>query len=278
MSVPVRMGRSWAGRAGLLLAASLAVLPALAAALLPFDPSTMDLGRAWVGPSAAHPLGCDGLGRDVAARLIAGTGTSLAIAGTALALAVGLGTLLGGAGGWIGGRVDAAALRVADLLHGFPELSLAIVASALLGPGTGAMVLTLAIAALPPQLRWCRALALSQRTAEHVAAAQALGAGPVHMLRNHLLPACAVPVAARAALTAGPAIVTEATLSGLGLGVQEPDLSLGTLIRDGLADLRGGPHLIVSTTLTVAAIAVTLTLLADALRHALDPRTMTVKL
>ena len=277
MSLLARMGRSWAGRAALLLAASLAVLPALAAALLPLDSSTMALDRAWTGPSAAHPLGCDGLGRDVAARLIAGTGTSLAIAGMALALAVGLGALLGGAAGWIGGRVDAAVLRLADLLHGFPELSLAIVASALLGPGTAAMVLTLAIAALPPQLRWCRALALSHRTADHVAAAQALGTGPIHMLRHHLLPACAAPVAARAALTAGPAIVTEATLSGLGLGVQEPDLSLGTLIRDGLADLHGGPHLIVSTTLTVAAIAVTLTLLADALRHALDPRTMTFK-
>lgn len=277
MSLPARMGRSWAGCAGLLLAVSLAVLPALAAALLPLDPSAMDLGRTWAAPSAAHPLGCDGLGRDVAARLIAGTGTSLAIAGTALTLAVGLGALLGGMAGWIGGRVDAAVLRIADLLHGFPELSLAILASALLGPGMGAMVLTLAAAALPAQLRWCRALALSQRTADHAVAARALGAGPVHMLRHHLLPALAVPVATRAALTAGPAIVTEATLSGLGLGVQEPDLSLGTLIRDGLADLRGGPHLIVSTTLTVAAVAVTLTLLADALRHARDPWTRAVK-
>lgn len=264
--------RSLAGRAGLLLAAALAVSLALAALLLPLDPSAMDLGRAWTGPTAAHPLGCDGLGRDVAARLIAGTGTSFALAGLALGLAVGLGFALGGAAGWIGGRADAVVLRLADLLHGFPELSLAIVASALLGPGTTAMVLTLALAALPSQVRWCRALALSHRTAEHVRASTALGAGPLHAVRRHLLPAVAGPVAIRAALSFGPVMVAEATLSGLGLGIQEPAVSLGTLIRDGLADLRGAPHLIAATTVTVAAIALAVNLLAEGLREGLDPR------
>lgn len=266
------MARSFAGRAGLLLAAALAVLLALAALLLPLDPSAMDLGRAWAGPSSAHPLGCDGLGRDVAARLIAGMGTSFAIAGLALGLAVGLGFALGGTAGWIGGRVDAAVLRLADLLHGFPELSLAIVASALLGPGTEAVVLTLALAAWPSQVRWCRALTLSNRTAEHVAAAAALGAEPLHTVLHHFLPAVAGPVAIRAALSIGPIMVAEATLSGLGLGIQEPSVSLGTLIRDGLADLRGAPHLIAATTVTVAAIALALNLLAEGLREGLDPR------
>ena len=263
---------SLAGRAGLLLAAALAVPLALAALLLPLDPSAMDLGRTWAGPSAAHPLGCDGLGRDVAARLIAGTGTSFAIAGLALGLAVALGFAVGGAAGWIGGRTDAVVLRLADLLHGFPELSLAIVASALLGPGTEAMVLTLALAAWPSQVRWCRALALSNRTAEHVSAATALGAGPLHTVRHDLLPAVAGPVAIRAALSIGPVMVAEATLSGLGLGIQEPAVSLGTLIRDGLADLRAAPHLIAATTVTVAAIALAINLLAESLREGLDPR------
>ncbi|UKJ77916.1 ABC transporter permease [Azospirillum brasilense] len=264
--------RSFTGRAGLLLAAALAVPLALAALLLPLDPSAMDLGQAWAGPSAAHPLGCDGLGRDVAARLIAGTGTSFAIAGLALALAVGLGVASGGVAGWIGGRTDAAVLRLADLLQGFPELSLAIVASALLGPGTEAMVLTLALAAWPSQVRWCRAQALTNRTAEHVRAAAALGAGPLHTVRRHLLPAVAGPVAIRAALSIGPVMVAEATLSGLGLGIQEPAVSLGTLIRDGLADLRDAPHLIAATTVTVAAIALAVNLLAEGLREGLDPR------
>ncbi|WP_454020625.1 ABC transporter permease [Azospirillum sp. Marseille-Q6669] len=264
--------RSCAGRAGLLLAAALAVLLALAALLLPLDPSAMDLGQAWAEPSAAHPLGCDGLGRDVAARLIAGTGTSAAIAGLALALAVGLGVASGGVAGWVGGRTDAVVLRLADLLQGFPELSLAIVAAALLGPGTEAMVLTLALAAWPSQVRWCRALALSNRTAEHVRASAALGAGPLHTVRRHLLPAVAGPVAIRAALSIGPVMVAEATLSGLGLGIQEPAVSLGTLIRDGLADLRDAPHLIAATTVTVAAIALAINLLAEGLREGLDPR------
>ncbi|RIV97959.1 ABC transporter permease [Azospirillum brasilense] len=264
--------RSPAGRAGLLLAASLAVPLALAVLLLPLDPSTMDLGQAWAGPSADHPLGCDGLGRDVAARLIAGTGTSFAIAGLSLALAVGLGVASGGVAGWIGGRTDAAVLRLADLLHGFPELSLAIVASALLGPGTEAVVLTLALAAWPSQVRWCRALALSNRTAEHVRAATALGAGPLHTVGHHLLPAVAGPVAIRAALSIGPVMVAEATLSGLGLGIQEPSVSLGTLIRDGLTNLRDAPHLIAATTVTVAVIALAVNLLAEGLREGLDPR------
>ncbi|AWK85706.1 ABC transporter permease [Azospirillum thermophilum] len=272
MTAPARLGRSTPGRAGLLLAALLLGLPAVAATLLPLDPSAMDLGRAWAGPSAAHPLGCDGLGRDVAARLIAGTGASLAIAGLALVLAVGLGFTLGGVAGWIGGRADAMVLRLADLLHGFPDLSLAIVAAALLGPGVEAMVLTLALAAWPSQVRWCRALVLSLRTAEHMAAAKALGAGPAHSMRHHLLPAMAGPIAIRAALSLGPVIVMEATLSALGLGVQEPAVSLGTLIRDGLADLHGGPHLIAATTVTVAAIALAVNLLAEGLRDGLDPR------
>lgn len=272
MTAFARLKRSALGRAGLLLAAALLVLPAAAATLLPLDPFAMDFGRAWAEPSAAHPLGCDGLGRDVAARLIAGTGVSLAIAAAALGLAVGLGVMLGGAAGWIGGRVDAVVLRLADLLHGFPDLSLAIVAAALLEPGIEAMVLTLALAAWPSQVRWCRALALSHRSAEHMAAASALGAGPAHMVRHHLLPAMAGPVAIRAALSLGPIIVAEATLSALGLGVQDPAVSLGTLIRDGLADLRGGPHLIVATTLTVAAIALAVNLLAESVHGGLGPQ------
>lgn len=134
------------------------------------------------------------------------------------------------------------------------------------------MVLTLALAAWPSQVRWCRALVLSHRTAEHMAAASALGAGPAHTMRHHLLPAIAGPIAIRAAMSLGPVIVTEATLSALGLAVQDPAVSLGTLIRDGLADLRGGPHLIVATTLTVAAIALAVNLPAESLRDGLDLR------
>ncbi|MBK3735204.1 ABC transporter permease subunit, partial [Azospirillum brasilense] len=207
-----------------------------------------------------------------APRLRAGTDSLCARAGVSRAVGGVRGAAWGGVAGCVGGRTGAVGLRLADVLLGGPELSLAIVAAALLGPGTEAMVLTLALAAWPSQVRWCRALALSNRTAEHVRAAAALGAGPRHTIGRHLLPAVAGPVAIRAALSIGPVMVAEATLSGLGLGIQEPAVSLGTLIRDGLADLREAPHLIAATTVTVAAIALAVNLLAEGLREGLDPR------
>ena len=252
----------------------LAVLAALVLgplALAP-DAGAIDLGLAWQAPSPAHPCGRDGLGRDVLARLLAGGATSLALAGLALIVAGGLGVAAGALAAWCDGVVGALAMRLADLMLGCPELCLALATALLVGPGPAAVAIALGLAWWPGLARLTRSLVLSQLREAHLRAAHALGASPGRLLCRHLLPHIAGPLAVRAALSVGPLIVGEATLSFLGLGVQEPAVSWGTLIRDGLIGLHDGPHLILATTTAAFVLALGFTLLADGLRDALDPR------
>jgi peptide/nickel transport system permease protein len=252
---------------GMLLAAMV-----LSGLLLPLDLSGFDLSRAWDGPSPDHPCGRDGLGRDLLARLLVGTGTSLGIAMASLGIALVLGAGLGGLAGWCGGWVDAVVMRGVDLLMGVRELALAIVVAVVIGPGSTAIILILGLGCAPPLIRFVRSLALVQSGQAHVLAATALGASPYRVFITHILPNIMGPVVVRSAAIVGPLVQAEAALSFLGIGVQDPAPSLGTLVRDGLSGLRSGPHLIVATTAVVFLVALTFTLLADELRDAGDPR------
>ena len=240
--------------------------------VLPLHLSGFDLGRAWAGPSPDHPCGLDGLGRDLLARLLVGTGTSLGIAVAALGLALALGLGFGSLAGWCGGWVDALIMRSVDVLMGVRELALAMVVAVLIGPGGSAIIVILGVGCSPLLVRLVRSLVVVQRGQTHVLAATALGAPPLHILLTHILPNIAGPIAARSAAIIGPLVQAEAAFSFLGIGIQDPFPSLGTLVRDGLAGLRSGPHLIIAATAMIFLVALTFTLIADELRDALDPR------
>jgi ABC-type dipeptide/oligopeptide/nickel transport system permease subunit len=240
--------------------------------LAPYDYGDTDLLAVWAEPSRAHVLGGDALGRDVLSRLIVGARVSLAIAVSVLALTLTVGTLAGMVAGYFGGWTDTVLMRGADIVFAFPELILAILVAAMLGPGTPTVVVALAIVWWPGIARLTRSLTLALRTELFVDAAVVSATRPMRILVRHVLPNILPPLIVRASIGVGFIVMAEATLSFLGIGVQEPLPTWGGMIRDGLVALRTEPYLALSASAALGVTIVGFNLLGDGLRDLLDPR------
>ena len=240
--------------------------------LTPYPYEDTDLLAVWAEPSPAHLLGGDALGRDVLSRLIVGARISLLVAVSVLALTLTVGTLAGMVAGYFGGWVDALLMRTADVVFAFPELILAIVVAAMLGPGTRTVIVALAIVWWPGIARLTRSLTLALRTELFVDAAVVSGTRPLTILLRHVLPNVVPPLIVRASIGVGFIVMAEATLSFLGIGVQEPLPTWGGMIRDGLVALRTEPYLALSASAALGLTIVGFNLLGDGLRDLLDPR------
>jgi ABC-type dipeptide/oligopeptide/nickel transport system permease subunit len=232
--------------------------------LAPHRYQATDLLAVWAEPSRDHVLGGDALGRDVLSRLIVGARISLLVAGSVLGLTLTVGVVAGMVAGYFGGWVDALLMRVADIVFAFPELILAIVVAAMLGPGTRTVIVAIA--------RLTRSLTLAIRTELFVDAAIVSGTRPVTILLRHVLPNVVPPLIVRASIGVGFIVMAEATLSFLGIGVQEPLPTWGGMIRDGLVALRTEPYLALSASAALGVTIVGFNLLGDGLRDILDPR------
>jgi ABC-type dipeptide/oligopeptide/nickel transport system permease subunit len=240
--------------------------------LAPYRFDDTDLLAVWAEPSRAHLLGGDALGRDVLSRLMVGARISLLVAVSVLALTLTVGTAAGMAAGYFGGWVDALLMRGADIVFAFPELILAIVVAAMLGPGTRTVIVALAIVWWPGIARLTRSLTLGLRTELFVDAAVVSGTRPLAILLRHVLPNVMPPLIVRASIGVGFIVMAEATLSFLGIGVQEPLPTWGGMIRDGLVSLRTEPYLALSASGALGVTIVGFNLLGDGLRDILDPR------
>ena len=245
---------------------------ALLGPLLAGRANQVDLPRILAPPSAALPLGADDLGRPVLARLAAGAGTSLAVGFGVVLVSAAVGALLGGVAGFAGGWVDLVIVRVIDVFLAFPGILLAIALAGILGPGLGNVVIALAVVSWVGYARLLRAQVLSLRSRDHVLAARALGAGPTRILLRHLLPLAAAPLIVEATFGVAGAVVAEAGLSFLGLGVQPPAASWGTMIRDGVSHMLTAPHLVAAPGAALALVVLAVNLLGDRLRDRLDVR------
>jgi peptide/nickel transport system permease protein len=254
----------------------LVLLAWMGAALLgPFlagSANRVDLPRILAPPSATLPLGADDLGRPVLARLAAGAGTSLAVGFGVVALSVAVGTLLGGIAGFAGGWVDLVIVRLIDVFLAFPGILLAIALAGILGPGLANVVIALAVVSWVGYARLVRAQVLSLRQRDHVLAARALGARPARILLRHLLPLAAAPLIVEATFGVAGAVVAEAGLSFLGLGVQPPAASWGSMIRDGVSHMLTAPHLVAAPGVALMLVVLAVNLLGDRLRDRLDVR------
>jgi ABC-type dipeptide/oligopeptide/nickel transport system permease subunit len=206
--------------------------------LAPYRYEDTDLLAVWAEPSRAHLLGGDALGRDVLSRLIVGARISLLVAVSVLALTLTVGTIAGMVAGYFGGWGDTLLMRGADIVFAFPELILAIVVAAMLGPGTRTVIVALAIVWWPGIARLTRSLTLALRTELFVDAAIVSGTRPLTIIVRHVLPNVVPPLIVRASIGVGFIVMAEATLSFLGIGVQEPLPTWGGMIRDGLVALR----------------------------------------
>ncbi len=251
------------------------LLPAamlLAALVHGADGHAVDLDAVLAGASFAHPFGCDELGRDVLARLAEGLRLSLFV-GVAVVLCGGsLGVMLGITSAWLGGRADALLMRLADIVLSFPGILLAIALAAMLGPGVENLIMALVAVGWVGFARLARAQVLSLKSASFVEAAIASGSGFFYIAGRHLLPNIAAPLLIEASFGLAAVMIGEAGLSFLGVGVQPPDASLGTMIREGTRLMLVSPSLVLLPGAALFLVVMAVNILGDALRDVLDVR------
>jgi len=250
-----------------------AVLAALAGPVLtPYDPAAQELSRRLEGPSWAHPFGLDELGRDILSRLLSGARISLMVGIAVVSVSSVVGMLLGSIAGYFGGLVDDLISRVVDILMAFPGILLAIALVAVLGPSLTNVVLALSIIGWVGYARLVRGQAMRAREFEFVQAARALGAGAPRVVLRHVLPTAFPSVVVQATLGMAGSIIAEAALSFLGLGVQPPTPSWGTMLDAGRSHLFDAPHLTIFPGLAIAALVLGFNFLGDGLRDRVDPK------
>src|SRR6516225_6512996 len=254
-------------RIGTFIVVGAALLALLGPSMTPFDPAAQTLPLRLARPSAAHPFGLDELGRDILARVLAGARISFLVGLTVVFVSASVGTLLGAAAGYFGGLLDDAISRVIDVLLAFPGLLLAIALVAVLGPSLANVLVALTIIGWVGYARLVRG-----RELDYVQAARAQGAGVARILWRHVIPAALPAVVVQATLGMAGAIVSEAALSFLGLGVQPPTPSWGTMLNGGRAHLLDAPHLTVFPGLAIAILVLGFNFLGDGLRDLTDPK------
>jgi peptide/nickel transport system permease protein len=243
---------------------------AVVAPWLPLQPERIALPMILEAPGAAAWLGADDLGRPVLDRLLVGARTSFWVAGGVVALSLLIGTLVGAAAAYVGGYWDRALVMVLDIFMAFPGILLAIALAGLLGPGIGNLVVALSLVGWVGFARLARAQVLSVRQREHVQAALALGARTPRVIGRHLLPLIVAPLVVEATFAVAAVVIAESGLSFLGLGVQPPEASWGSMIRDGVRYLLVAPHLVLAPGLALFLVVLSVNLLGDRLRDRLD--------
>jgi peptide/nickel transport system permease protein len=251
-----------------LLAACAVAAPLVA----PHAPTEIDLAGAAAPPSARHWLGQDQVGRDILSRVIYGARVSLVMGLIAVGIALCAGAPVGLVAGYVGGTVDLLVMRVIDVMMAFPSILLAILVVAVLGPGLQHAMVAVGIAAIPLFARLMRASVLAVKEVDYVVAARALGQSAPWIVMRHVTPNCVAPLVVQATLRIGTAILTAASLSFLGLGVQPPTPEWGAMVSEGRTYITTAPHITIFPGLAIVVTVVAFNILGDALNDWLNPR------
>jgi len=263
---------------GLIVMIILYLVTLLTPLIAPFDPAAQGdiITSRYLPPSSEHWLGTDKFGRDILSRTLYGARISLSIGFVAVGISITLGTLIGALSGYFGGWVDAVLMRFTDMMLAFPRLVLLIVVIAVFeSPSIWLVVVVLGLTGWMPTSRIVRGEVLSLREREFVQAARALGMGDTRIILRHVIPNTMAPVIVSATLGIGLTILTEASLSFLGLGVQPPTPSWGNMVADGRDALTEAWWIATFPGLAIVLTVVAFNLLGDGLRDALDPRLRT---
>ncbi len=264
--------RNFAFTAGALLTIVLILVAITAPLLAPFDPDEQDTSRRLEPPSKHHPLGLDDLGRDVLSRIVFGARVSLRVGFSVVVIGSIVGVALGAIAGYFGGGWDAMIMRICDVLLAFPGILLAIALVAVLGPSLNNVILALAVINWVGYARLVRGQVLKVREMEYVTAARAIGASSWRVIVQHVLPNVINPVIVMATLGLAGAILAEAALSFLGLGVQPPTPSWGAMLTSGRQYLGIANHLAIFPGAAIMLAVMGLNFLGDGLIDALDPK------
>lgn len=257
---------------GLAASAAFLVLALLSLVWTPYPIAEIDISRRYLGPSAAHWLGTDRLGRDMMSLVMAGTWTSFLVAAVAVAIGAGIGVPLGLAAAAWGGAVEWVVLRLTDFAFAFPAVIVAILITTLLGPGAVNAIIAIGIFNIPVFARVARGGALSIATLDFVAAGRLAGLGNTLIAYRHLLPNIVSLIIVQGTIQMSLGILAEAGLSYIGLGTQPPATSLGLMLRDAQSVFLIHPWLTLVPGLCIVLIVIALNIAGDGLRDAIDPR------
>ena len=258
---------------GVVLVVIFVILALFAPWIAPQDPAHIELPTRLSSPSTAHWFGTDELGRDILSRVIYGSRISMLVGSSVVAVSLTLGLIIGSIAGYYGGRLDRFInVVVMNAFLSFPGILIAIAFVAFRGPGIFNLVLALSLGGWVGYARLVRAQVLVAREREFVEAARALGASDLRVIVHHILPNIIQPVIVQAAIGMAGAILAEATMSFLGLGVPPPTASWGAMLNDGRAHLFDAPHLVIFPAVAVMLAVLSFNFIGDALRDYLDPR------
>ncbi len=281
LSFPTRIGRGlwrFARRAPMsafwgVVAAMILIMAITAPVITPFDPVKSDFRAMSKPPYEKHVFGTDQIGRDTLSRVIYGSRASLTVAISAVLLGTTVGALWGMASGYFGGRFDIFSQRILEFLQSFPDLILAMAIAMALGAGTGTVIVAIAITRIPFGGRVIRAVVLSLKELQYVEAARGLGASHLRMMMRHILPQCVAPYLILATTHLGVAIIIEASLGFLGVGIPPPTPTWGNMLADALnAGLIPPWWLVLFPGVAISVTVLAFNLLGDGIRDVLDPR------
>ncbi|MEN4474575.1 ABC transporter permease subunit [Mycolicibacterium cosmeticum] len=256
--------------------AGVVVIALTAAWITPYGVNDVNVPQALRPPSGAHWLGTDELGRDVLSRVLVAVQASMKVAVVSVAFAAVVGVTLGVLAGYRGGWLDTAVMRVVDVLFAFPVLLLALAIVAILGPGLGTTILAIGVVYTPIFARVARASTLSVRVEPYVAVSRTMGTGSGYILARHVLPNITGPLIVQTSLSLAFAILSEAALSFLGLGLQPPQPSLGRMIFDSQGFVTLAWWMAVFPGAAIFVIVLAFNLFGDGLRDVLDPKQRTM--
>lgn len=242
----------------------------LLATSVDLTPDALRLEAILHGPGPDAWLGNDDLGRNVLSRILAGAQVSMTVAVLVTVITLSFGVTVGLIAGYFGGWIDRLLMQITDVFLAFPGILLAIAFAAVLGPGLNNLVLALCLTSWVGYARLTRAQALSLRSCQHVQAAESLGAGAPRIMLRHILPLLSAPLVVEATYSIAGLVIAEASLSFLGLGIQAPQASWGSMLRDGVRYMLVAPHYVLAVGLSLMSLVLAVNVLGDRLRDALD--------
>jgi peptide/nickel transport system permease protein len=267
-----RLKMNRAAICGLALIVVLVTSALLAPWVAPYDPAKMDVRARLQGPSLKHVFGTDNFGRDIFSRIVYAGRISLVIGFVAVGIGAVFGGMTGAISGYYGRGLDSLLMRAMDVLLSIPQIILAIAIVGAMGASLLNLMIAVGISVLPRYARLVRASAMSLRDLEFIEAARAAGAGDLRIIVQNIIPNCMAPLIVLSTLGVAQAILSAATLSFLGLGIQPPTPEWGSMLSDGRQFLRNAPHITIFPGLAIVVVVMALNMLGDGLRDALDPK------
>lgn len=270
--VLARLSKNHAAVIGLVILSLLIICAVFAPWIAPYDYTLLDFSNMLATPSKAHIFGCDELGRDIFSRLLFGARYSLVIGLGSVALSVVFGVVIGSIAGFFGGAVDNIIMRLLDIFSSIPGLLMQIAIASVLGTGFDKTILAISVSTMPMYVRILRASIMGVRDREYVEAASSIGCTKERIIVRHVLPNSLSALIVTATMGVASAILMAAGLSYIGLGVQPPTPEWGAMLSGARSYLRDYPHMVIFPGLVIAITVLSLNMLGDGLRDALDPK------